>query len=332
MPSHTLTTTILLGRCELCKTKFRFDPQYAENAPDHLPAHEVILGLTSRALAKWLPLALRISIAISVWLLVAPLLTACLYHGWMHRPSSIPTRWSRDLIFSDIVSGAIIAAIIIISFLSLMSFADFLRVHWQQRPNNNNGNRQGNDEVRDGMADDSNMEDSDNNDNRGDIDNTILDIVKSRCELAERRKAAEQKAKEQDPGPLVQESSKENAQQRETIFQAQATQGRELAMLREARRRQQQNYNINEGENDEQAGQGDLDGPQQEPLELRFLHDQANEIRRVADEMDPIAQENNGNRNVEPEPQERRPFDPMDPVLQDDQVVRKIVKISIITL
>jgi E3 ubiquitin-protein ligase MARCH6 len=32
----------------------------------------------------------------------------------------------------DIVSGAVLTAIIIISFLSLMSFADFLRAHWQQ--------------------------------------------------------------------------------------------------------------------------------------------------------------------------------------------------------
>jgi hypothetical protein len=39
---------------------------------------------------------------------------------------------------SDIVSGAVTTGVIIISFLSLMSFADFLRVHWQQAP----GNRQ----------------------------------------------------------------------------------------------------------------------------------------------------------------------------------------------
>jgi len=118
------------GRCEICKTKFHFDPQYAENTPDRLPAHEVILGLSSRFLAKWLPLALRICFAVCLWLVVAPYLTNCLYLGWIVRPSSILAR--RETFLSDTVSGAVMGAIIIISFLSLMSFADFLRVLWQQ--------------------------------------------------------------------------------------------------------------------------------------------------------------------------------------------------------
>jgi hypothetical protein len=109
-------------------------------------------------MAKWLPLALRISFAISIWLVVAPLLTNVLYHGWMVRPSSILTRWKRELILTDIVSGAVTVAIIIISFLSLMSFADFLRVHWQQRPRDQlarqqqDGLPQGDNEGRDGQG------------------------------------------------------------------------------------------------------------------------------------------------------------------------------------
>jgi len=120
------------GRCEICKTKFCFDPQYAENTPDRLPAQEVILGLSSRFLAKWLPLALRICFASFLWLVVAPYLTNCLYLGWIIRPSSILAR--QEMILSDIVSGAVIGTTIILSFLSLMSFADFLRVLWQQPP------------------------------------------------------------------------------------------------------------------------------------------------------------------------------------------------------
>lgn len=72
--------------------------------------------------------------AASLWLVIAPLLTNCLYHGWLVKPASIFTRWKRELILSDIVAGLVLSAIIIISFLSLMSFADFLRVHWQQAP------------------------------------------------------------------------------------------------------------------------------------------------------------------------------------------------------
>jgi E3 ubiquitin-protein ligase MARCH6 len=121
------------GACELCKTPFRFSPQYAESAPDHLPKLDVLVGLGRRLVARWLPFIMRIMFAASLWLIVAPLVTAYLYLGWMNRPSVILQRFSWTLITTDLVSGAVVAAYIIISFLSLMSFADFLRVEWQQR-------------------------------------------------------------------------------------------------------------------------------------------------------------------------------------------------------
>jgi hypothetical protein len=173
-----------IGRCELCKTKFQFDPQYAPNAPYRLPAHEVILGLSSRAVAKWLPLGIRFLIAASLWLVVAPLLTDYLYHGWMHRPSSILTRWKRELLPADIVSGAVVAAVIIISFLSLMSFADFLRVHWQQAParrgEENEDRRQGAgaNDMANGFADDAGAEDMF-------VDNAIVNFVDIRGAMQE---------------------------------------------------------------------------------------------------------------------------------------------------
>ncbi len=70
--------------------------------------------------------------AITLWLILAPLITAYVYHGWMHRPSSIPSRWKLGLVPGDIVSGGVVAGVIIVSFLSLMSFVDFLRLHGQQ--------------------------------------------------------------------------------------------------------------------------------------------------------------------------------------------------------
>jgi E3 ubiquitin-protein ligase MARCH6 len=51
----------------------------------------------------------------------------------MHRPSAILDRLHWNLVPGDLVSGAVVAAIIIVSFLSLMSFADFLRVEWQNQ-------------------------------------------------------------------------------------------------------------------------------------------------------------------------------------------------------
>lgn len=121
-----------LEKCELCATKFRFAPKYAEGAPDTLPLYEVCLGLSRRTFARWVPLTLRYFVAISLWLVVAPLATSYSYYGWMNRPSSVPTRWKRELILGDAISGAVVAGVVIISFLSLMSFADFLRFHWQQ--------------------------------------------------------------------------------------------------------------------------------------------------------------------------------------------------------
>ena len=118
------------GACELCQTRFRFAPQYAPDAPERLPAAQVFIGLTRQFIAKWCPFALRISAAASLWLMVAPLVTAWLYHAWMHRPGAMVR---KSMLMADLVSGAVVAAYIIISFLSFMSFADFLRVEWQQR-------------------------------------------------------------------------------------------------------------------------------------------------------------------------------------------------------
>ena len=92
------------------------------------------MGLARRAVARWLPFVLRFAFCLSLWLVVAPLVTSYVYLILMHRSfSCIFERWNRDLLPSDTVSGAVLAAIILISFLSLMSFADFLRVEWQQQ-------------------------------------------------------------------------------------------------------------------------------------------------------------------------------------------------------
>lgn len=80
--------------------------------------------------AKWLPRGLRAMLAAALWLTVLPLLTAHIYHGWMNKISAISDRWTWELVKRDIVSGAVIAVIVVVSFLSLMSFAEFLRFEW----------------------------------------------------------------------------------------------------------------------------------------------------------------------------------------------------------
>ncbi len=85
-----------------------------------------------RFASKWLPYALRVLFVCGVWLGILPLATAYLYQGWMYRPKSISSRLSLDLLTGDLVNGGILTVIIILSFLSLMSLADFLRFQWKR--------------------------------------------------------------------------------------------------------------------------------------------------------------------------------------------------------
>lgn len=134
LPLTIFSSTNTLGRCELCKVKFHFAPQYAENAPDQLSMSEVFLGLARRAASRWLPFLVRLAFCMSLWMIIAPLMTSYLYLVWMNRSfSCVIDRWNWNLVPADTVSGSILAAIILISFLSLMSFADFLRVEWQHQ-------------------------------------------------------------------------------------------------------------------------------------------------------------------------------------------------------
>uniref|UniRef100_A0A7S1FWY8 RING-type E3 ubiquitin transferase n=1 Tax=Corethron hystrix TaxID=216773 RepID=A0A7S1FWY8_9STRA len=142
-------------RCELCGYHFRWDPLYAPDAPDSLPAVQVLYyGLLRRALHRFLPAAMRVLAALACWLGALPLCTAWLYVGWTKWPSGVLGRaaavwgdpndnddasspfhkWKlrADRLGDDIISGAIVLAVIVVSFLSLMSFVDFLRVHFHR--------------------------------------------------------------------------------------------------------------------------------------------------------------------------------------------------------
>ena len=277
------------GRCELCKTKFRFDPRYAENTPDRLPVHEVFLGLSNRILAKWLPFALRVLTAATLWLVVAPLLTSSLYHGWMHRPSSIPSRWSRDLIPGDIVSGAIIAAIVIISFLSLMSFADFLRVQLQhpERAEDAQRRRNGNDWVEDGHID---------SDVDGGIDERIYDFLYLNHTLSSSKGSSTQQV-EGTRHPL--ETTIRGALERAAAENAETDSHPDYDSDADSE------YNPDADSDEEEEGDPD-------ELDEEFVDERVEGIGIDLDDPRPqndVAPNNN------------RPFDPLDPALQDDQVV-----------
>ena len=126
-------------RCELCGHKFNFTPVYAPDAPAVLPPLKILTTCLRRAATEWLPYSGRVALAVALWLVVVPLLTSWLFRVWIHRRRVIFVEdrlTSPATVWGDVVSGLIIAAAIILSFLSLMSFADFLRFHWDVRDPN----------------------------------------------------------------------------------------------------------------------------------------------------------------------------------------------------
>jgi E3 ubiquitin-protein ligase MARCH6 len=101
------------------------------------------MGFVRSLMRHYSPIVVRVLLCASLWLLVAPVVTAWLYLGWMRKPSYFLTRWNHwELLSMDWMSGAVVAALIIIAFLSLMSFADFMRaqVVWNDEGDENNNN------------------------------------------------------------------------------------------------------------------------------------------------------------------------------------------------
>jgi E3 ubiquitin-protein ligase MARCH6 len=155
-------------------------PKYASNAPSTLRMHVILSATMRRIIAKWLPFTIRSSFAASLWLLVAPLLTAYLYHGWMARPSIVLQRiLSRKMIVNDLISGGVVASFIIISFLSLMSFADFLRLELHQQQQRQGDGRIQNNRIANRRRDRGEVAAADENDllNEMGIDDGIWDDI-----------------------------------------------------------------------------------------------------------------------------------------------------------
>ncbi|RHY31409.1 hypothetical protein DYB32_003523 [Aphanomyces invadans] len=119
--------------CELCGYKFSFQPVYAEGSPRTLPTQELLLSVVIVALKKWLPLVIRAVLVFLAWGVVAPWCTSWLYRLWLLRAATMGSMnlndrlQNYDLILADVLSGIVLVVVIVCSFLSLMSFADFLR-------------------------------------------------------------------------------------------------------------------------------------------------------------------------------------------------------------
>ncbi|CAB9505838.1 ERAD-associated E3 ubiquitin-protein ligase DOA10 [Seminavis robusta] len=302
------------GRCELCKVKFHFAPRYAENAPERLSVSEVLLGLSRSAVARWLPFLLRLAFCLSLWLVIAPLSTAYLYHLWVKRSlSRVIERWTWQLLPADTVSGAVLMTIILVSFLSLMSFADFLRVEWQQQHRVDPPEPEP--RIRREAA--GNGAEEENNRQQNEVDNALLDRLN---ELRARRDTQQQQQQEQeiqnDDVQVGTDPKQENQGDNNNVENSeQAAAPDENA----------ENVAQNEGGN---GGEEDDNNNNANAIEER--------MRQEAEENNNADQENQNNDNahpqpprdnarvVPPRPDRRLDAMDMDPPLPEDQVDMEI--------
>jgi hypothetical protein len=58
--------------CYRCSHTFKFTPQYAPDAPDYLPMHEVLFILTKKIVCNWCPFLFRVLMVLTLWLAVVP--------------------------------------------------------------------------------------------------------------------------------------------------------------------------------------------------------------------------------------------------------------------
>ncbi|OQS07306.1 E3 ubiquitin-protein ligase MARCH6 (membrane-associated RING finger protein 6) [Thraustotheca clavata] len=124
--------------CELCGYTFSFRPLYAEGCPETLPIGELLMSVAIVALKKWIPLVIRGILVLISWLIVAPWCTSWLYRLWLLRAATMGSVnfndriHTLDVVFEDVFAGLILIVVVVCSFLSLMSLADFLRFNMDQ--------------------------------------------------------------------------------------------------------------------------------------------------------------------------------------------------------
>jgi E3 ubiquitin-protein ligase DOA10 len=112
--------------CELCKQKYAFDPEYAENVPDILPFRVVLFSAL-----KLLPVILRVVMAVILWLLLAPSCTNLIYKMWFRKDvfsktffakdSHLPTTQTAIMVLKDSTTGLVLMGVICISVIVLVS-------------------------------------------------------------------------------------------------------------------------------------------------------------------------------------------------------------------
>jgi hypothetical protein len=289
---------------------------------------------------------------------------------------------------SDIVSGAVMTGVIIISFLSLMSFADFLRVHWQQAPIRQDGEapqgRQQNARRRDdrnnneedgGHEEEEEEEENDNDGNLTGVDRGIIEFMENNAshrvstngsdeDEPQDRLISDDNGSTSSSGEvdrIKDDSGKQTSKLRDSAAPIEArgenNTGKQIVIAVDNNR-----YPIKEEENDvHEVHESHPGNNESERVDDVDDHSAVNEMdeddssRDNENEMPPLEfdpaffdddvsldsvdddAENDGDDNDDnngdvdrnnndldpPRPDDRgaAPFDPVDPILQDDQVV-----------
>jgi len=122
--------------CELCATKYQFEPHYADEMPTVIPLRVFAKTILKSSIFRLFPALLRLAFAFIIWVFVVPILTSTIYCMCVGRPISLSfTDWL--VVKGQIVHGVAIDAVIALSLLILISFTDFLRFHLVPVPPDN---------------------------------------------------------------------------------------------------------------------------------------------------------------------------------------------------
>lgn len=109
-------------KCELCLTKYQFEPQYRPDTPSILPIGIVLKSLFSLFVFKFIPIAFRVVLAIVIWLVMVPIGTTVAYCTCLRRNIPFVRNVSLQSFGSAICYGLVIDGIMALSLLILVRF------------------------------------------------------------------------------------------------------------------------------------------------------------------------------------------------------------------
>lgn len=110
--------------CELCSSKYKFEPEYAEGTPTNLPIHLLLLSALRIIFMEIILAIVRFAATLMLWLVVVPIATSWLYRAWirgnMWRAIEITKRIQWAVLADDVTTGIVLTGTIIVSFVIMV--------------------------------------------------------------------------------------------------------------------------------------------------------------------------------------------------------------------